>query len=433
MRAKNIELAERNRALYRQLLSLHKAFVNLGRRAVAADAEIAVLEGGRGDAQRPLEHPKAAAAAASRWAFVTMAVDAPGSAKYLWGALALARSLQRLSRFPLLVLTNATAFPGGLRVNESLARLNAHALPVHAIDGPCWPNCQGQRAPDGWGVAFWKLQIWNLTHFERLVWLDADSILYRSLDWLFEKPGMWGQRDDWYCQLEQPGLSTGLLLIYPNASDLAGLLRHGSTLGRLDDDRALVGGYFSEVRGEPVHLLTDLEASFGQCLGRAETPYRRPDGSPVRGIWSIPNFVHKSGGWGDEDHGAHDNVCFSPDIRGQYYQLAGLTINACQYNPLGIYWRGLFCEAAALGGLAELPEVGDYCSDACWYIGGEAACRHGERPAAHGQTTAAPNSTRQGERPAARGPTTAAPNSTRGDLGPQEAGAAAAEAEQLSG
>jgi len=46
-----------------------------------------------------------------------------------------------------------------------------------------------------------KLQIWNMTQYDRLVWMDSDAILSRNVDYLFDqKPGeTLAQQDNWDC------------------------------------------------------------------------------------------------------------------------------------------------------------------------------------------------------------------------------------------
>jgi len=307
-----------------------------------------------------------------KWAFVTLAYDAPGQMKYLWEVLPIARALQRVSSYPLIVLTNSTHFPDGTLVATALKNLNAQVMPVYTV-----ARRSGKRfAFSSWNVAFWKLQIWKLTQFEKLIWLDSDSIIYRSIDWLFERPGMWAQRDDWFCKMGQPGVCSGIMLLYPNASDFEGLLEYDERHPNLDHgDQQLISDYFRIVRKAPINLLDDLEASFGQCLGKAKSPYRNSDGSGVHGVWSTPSFVHKSGGWGDTDNNIYNNVCFQHNVTRQYYSVGGLVLNICHYHPLGAYWRNLFCEAAGIIQLHTIGHINTFCSDECWYQGGESECR----------------------------------------------------------
>lgn len=302
------------------------------------------------------------AATARSWAYVTIAHDESGNS-HMARALALANALQRLSAYPLVLLTNKSHFVDGTRVAEGLRHLNVQVLPVHAVP---WSGAQG--------LAHWKLQAWNLTQFDRLIWLDTDSIVYRPLDWLFERTGIWAQRNDEACNHSTDTVSSGIMLLRPNVSDYKGLLQLASTTGNtLFPDQALISEYFAKSRGTPINLLGPVEASFGRCLGSARSPYINPDGSEVRGSWSTPAFVHRSGGWGPANN-AYQNVCFSHELSRQRYYVGASVLNSCQYNPLAAFWRILFCDAVASLGISGIKDFDAFCSDVCYYSGQGALC-----------------------------------------------------------
>lgn len=279
----------------------------------------------------------------------------------------MARALQRLSSYPLVVLTNTTNFLDGTRVSDGLRKLNAEVLPLHVVDLPrAIENSFEHRR---WKIAWWKLQIWNLTQFERLIWMDSDAILYRSIDWLFDRPWMWAQRDDWMCVQNVSKLCSGILLLEPNRSDYLGLLSYASELRDLrGGDQQLIGAYFAEVRGRPIHPLADVEAAYGHCLGKALPAYRDPDKTPVVGIWDTPAFVHRSGGLGDGGSGVGGNACFEPLVERQLHEVGELTVNMCHFHPLGAHWRQLLCEAVALLALRD-AQIAAFCDDRCWFLG----------------------------------------------------------------
>merc|ERR1712113_405952 len=113
-------------------------------------------------------------------------------------------------------------------------------------------------------------------------------------------------------------------------SDYTGLLRYAEEMEEMvDGDQQLISNYFARVRKMPINLLSDLEASFGQCIGRAKTPYINSDGTAVNGVWNVPSFVHKSGGWGDTNGNVYSNVCFSPNMTLQHYTVGSTTLNVC--------------------------------------------------------------------------------------------------------
>jgi len=334
---------------------------------------VSVPDTGSGSCVRTCElrreqHQASVQILAKRWAYVMLSQNTPGNPEHLWGVVAVANALQRLgSQFPLVLLTNTTQFPDGTSVAEALRNLNVVIRPVYAVDMP--EQHAKQLMYQHWKIAYWKLQIWNLTDYEKLIWLDSDTILYRSIDWLFDRQWMWAQRDDWFCKLNVSKVCSGIVLLYPNASDFQGLLDYADQMGDLTDgDQQLISSYFATKRNMPIQLLSDLEAAFGQCIGRAPAPYINSDGTQVRGVWNVPSFVHKSGGWGDTNGNLFGNACFMPNISVQLYSVGKATLNVCQYHPLGAYWRSTFCDAIARLGI-RYREVNVFCNDECWYRG----------------------------------------------------------------
>mmetsp|Transcript_139214 Transcript_139214/g.444941 ORF Transcript_139214/g.444941 Transcript_139214/m.444941 type:complete len:221 (-) Transcript_139214:8-670(-) len=68
---------------------------------------------------------------ASKYAFVMMSYTAPGAAQdEIWGILPMAAAIRRLSRYPLVVLTNATLFPDGTDLCMGLGMLDVQILPA---------------------------------------------------------------------------------------------------------------------------------------------------------------------------------------------------------------------------------------------------------------------------------------------------------------
>jgi len=305
-----------------------------------------------------------------KWAFVTMAhLGRHGDASYVWSIVALARQLHVLSRFPLLLLTDIEHFPDGTDISR-LSDLRVQLLPLEEIALPRH-HLKHMR----WVVAWWKIQIWKLTDYDRLIWLDSDALVYRSIDYLFERPWMVAQRDDWTCEFGKASdhICSGIMLVLPNISDFYGLRDYASAEG-VDlsrGDQGVIEVYFRRT-SRPIGLLTDVEAAFGQCVGRVRSPYLEPKRKlgPVQGLWSIPAFVHKSGGSSGWSVHGHDyyNTCFQHNVSLQLYSVEGKTINVCHFNPLAAIWRTSFCEAVWILGICE-DHARAYCSDECWLRG----------------------------------------------------------------
>eukprot|EP00419_Tripos_fusus_P009896 CAMPEP_0172667856 /NCGR_PEP_ID=MMETSP1074-20121228/8693_1 /TAXON_ID=2916 /ORGANISM="Ceratium fusus, Strain PA161109" /LENGTH=332 /DNA_ID=CAMNT_0013484425 /DNA_START=231 /DNA_END=1229 /DNA_ORIENTATION=+ len=292
-----------------------------------------------------------------QYAYVLMAYDVPGAPiQHIWRALALVRSLQRLSDFPILLMTNTSHFPDGTHIRDAFGRLNCHVLPVHEVP---LPTTAANLIMPFWRVAFWKLQIWRLVEYDKLIWLDADAIVMRSLDYLFDRVPTWGQKDAWVCSANtsaQNWLCSGLMLIEPSEETYWGLLKYAATKKEWwkNGDQKLIDDYFREVRGDPVKLLDVTEAAFGKCLGRIPNLFRETPGE----VWNMPAFVHKS---------SVHNECFYFLIAAQLREIQGHTVNICHFNPLGAAWRDAFCDGLRIGGV-RTRVTRAYCNDALWYV-----------------------------------------------------------------
>jgi len=290
------------------------------------------------------------------YAWVQMAYDPPGERPaQIYRVLPMARALHRLSRFSLVVLTNTTNFPDGTEVEPALKKLNAVVMPVHSVPIPAIGKMR-----ESWRIAFWKLQIWRLTQFEKVVWLDNDAIIFRSMDWLFLRRPPWGQQDNWVCSKSndksfQQWLCSGLMLIEPSEDTYRDILKYAATGDRqwwTNGDQKLIRNYFQFVKSTPVRLLSTSDASFGRCLGQTPgLPYPSP------GQWDTPAFVHKS---------SDGNECFDFDMAKQLKSINGIEVNICQYHPLGPYWRDLFCDAIRTVGVMD-DTIVRFCNDFHWY------------------------------------------------------------------
>lgn len=312
----------------------------------------------------------------SAGAFVTIVHQSSGEGQ-LWTVFALARALQRVSSYPLVLLTDVKKLPDGTDLVTALGKLNVHILPLFDVG-----------LVREWNVVFWKCQIWSLTQYEKLVWLEPDSVLFRSVDWLFTRKGMWAQRDNSLCQWRQNVISSGVMLLYPDKDVWRGLVKRANELRKLpqvpdmsDGGFQMIIQYFTTVRKQSIDLLSDIDAGSSRCLGKFPTPFLNPDGHPVQGVWGIPAILTRSGGrhagHTQEAHDRYENSCFGINITQQLYtnnghqRLASTSRrvqNICQYHPLGMYWRTLFCGAAEDAGL-KLNTVREFC-DMKWLAQG---------------------------------------------------------------
>lgn len=111
------------------------------------------------------------------------------SDSYVPGVLALNRSLKAVeSRYPLYLLTTSQLS------DTSLTQIKGEGIEV-LFDAPITPGAyvRHQNEINGspnWNNTFFKLRIFGLTQFDKLIYLDSDMIVAANIDYLFDKPHM---------------------------------------------------------------------------------------------------------------------------------------------------------------------------------------------------------------------------------------------------
>mmetsp|Transcript_15187 Transcript_15187/g.40986 ORF Transcript_15187/g.40986 Transcript_15187/m.40986 type:complete len:937 (+) Transcript_15187:233-3043(+) len=353
------------------------------------------------------------------YAFVQVAYDDPiGPPRRLWRALAMARALQRLSRYPLVLLTDAASLPGSNEpIGEALLRLNVHVMPATSLmrAGEVEINLT-----EPGNFQYLKILIWGLTQFKKIIWLDTDGILFGSVDWLFEYDPAWEMHDDRECAILQ---NRGAFHFIRPSHRVYDALVSRYKMGRAWHERIgglpeLIGSYLEEdPEAQRPRTLTVAIAASGTCLFNSRGSYSMNDGTSSgsprrrrhhrrrhnsirrrkrgRGTQmhrfhaaspelplhflsvaqrlsaTMPAYIHRS---------STRNECFYTDLDAQRDIVNGVEVNVCTYHLLGAYWRDLFCEAAkATNAWHVSAEV--FCDDDQWFgfgpssFGGGAASR----------------------------------------------------------
>lgn len=143
---------------------------------------------------------------------------------YLDGVIVLAKSLSAVrARYPLYCLTSSAVsgntkqklYKNGIKVIE----LECQTLSKEV-------NGKGEEFSH-WNYTFDKLQVWGLTEFEKIVFLDSDMLILRNIDSLFDKPTFtavcagksYPGHEEWR------DLNSGLMVIVPDKTVKKSLLR----------------------------------------------------------------------------------------------------------------------------------------------------------------------------------------------------------------
>ena len=135
---------------------------------------------------------------------------------YLEGVLVLSRSLKAVqAQYPLYCVLSVSV---DNEVQKELEQegIGCIRLAHAAVDGNVNPEGQGFSH---WNFTFDKLQIWGLTQFEKIVFLDSDMLIVNNIDELFERePFSAVCADSSYPGNEgwAGGLNSGLMVIEPD-------------------------------------------------------------------------------------------------------------------------------------------------------------------------------------------------------------------------
>ncbi|MBE9031085.1 hypothetical protein IQ266_15225 [filamentous cyanobacterium LEGE 11480] len=167
---------------------------------------------------------------------------------YIEGVIVLHRSLQRSqARYPFLVL-----------VTPNLSDLTFQLLQRYGIEyrliGPIELNTDVPDHQVRWQWTYSKLQIFNQTQFDKLVYLDADMLVYQNIDELFHQPhmaavnagGMLPEYASW------TDFNSGLMVIEPSE------LLYEDMLAKLPElympaggDQDFLNAYYPEWQSQP--------------------------------------------------------------------------------------------------------------------------------------------------------------------------------------
>ncbi|CAO1341264.1 unnamed protein product [Diamesa serratosioi] len=172
----------------------------------------------------------------SRCAWVTLATND----SYSLGALVVGYSLKKVStQHQLAVLITpgvSQAMQNKLKSVFDVVQL------VNVLDSKDSANLAVLKRPE-LGITFTKLHCWNLTQFEKCVFLDADVLVLRNCDELFEREELSASPDVGWPDC----FNSGVFVFTPNVNTYGKLIEFAGTTGSFDGgDQGLLNSYFSE-------------------------------------------------------------------------------------------------------------------------------------------------------------------------------------------
>ncbi|MEC9245102.1 MAG: glycosyltransferase [Pseudomonadota bacterium] len=199
----------------------------------------------------------------SKHAYVTLVTNED----YAMGALALVRSLRQTETDADLVVMHTGGAPA--QALKPLAALGARLVPAELLPTSDAFNERHQRArlhanaPFSKGNKpsfhtpldnFAKLRLWQLTEYERVVFIDADAVVVRNIDRLFGYPEFSAAPNVYESLADFHRLNSGVFVAAPSEATFVAML------ARLDQpeafwrrtDQTFLQAYFPHWHGLPV-------------------------------------------------------------------------------------------------------------------------------------------------------------------------------------
>lgn len=178
----------------------------------------------------------------AREAFVTLATNDT----YALGCLVLGNSLRRVGTTRQLVVMVSEGVSESMR--NQLAGLFNQTIFVNVLDSSDTCNLELLGRPD-LSVTFTKFHCWRLTQFQKCVFLDADTLVIRNIDDLFDREELSAAPDAGWPDC----FNSGVFVYVPSDETYRNLLAFAVTSGSFDGgDQGLLNLFFKSWATEDI-------------------------------------------------------------------------------------------------------------------------------------------------------------------------------------
>lgn len=170
------------------------------------------------------------------FAWVTLATND----SYSLGALVLAHSLKKVeTKYDLAVLIT----PGVTEVmREKLSAVFTLVKEVNVLDSKDEANLALLARPE-LGITFTKLHCWRLTQYDKCIFIDADALVIKNSDELFERDELSAAPDVGWPDC----FNSGVFVFKPSQITFSSLTSHAKLHGSFDGgDQGLLNSFFSD-------------------------------------------------------------------------------------------------------------------------------------------------------------------------------------------
>jgi len=171
---------------------------------------------------------------ASTQAWVTLATND----SYALGALVLASSLRRSGTTRKIVIMTSDHLSEPMK--RQLSNVFDEVVNVNILDSKDKINLALLERPE-LGITFTKLRCWNLVQYSKCVFLDADTMMMKNSDELFERSEFSASPDAGWPDC----FNSGVFVFTPSNETFEKLMTHAATEGSFDGgDQGLLNTFF---------------------------------------------------------------------------------------------------------------------------------------------------------------------------------------------
>jgi len=182
------------------------------------------------------------AAEVSDQAWVTLATND----SYALGGLVLATSLRTVKTTRKVVIMISDGVTEAMR--SQLALAFDEVVNVKVLDSEDVENLELLERPE-LGITFTKLHCWKLVHYTKCVFLDADTLILRNCDELFDRDEFSAAPDAGWPDC----FNSGVFVFKPSIETFKALIAHASENGSFDGgDQGLLNTFFADWATEDI-------------------------------------------------------------------------------------------------------------------------------------------------------------------------------------